>query len=254
MSRKAAVGYPWRRIGAIEAEVSAMNMKLIVARSLALGLLMATAAWGQESPPTVIPPPAVSTPLRSSHLQTADLAGGCYWGTQGIFEHIQGITSIVAGFSAGHSDDDGGAESVMITYDPKVISYGRLLQIFFSVVHDPTQRDRQGPDVGRGYRSDIFYMNDAQRRIAQAYIQVEGVLQAHRDPCRCSAGIPPGRAESTGFHDQESAPGLHPDQRRTETGEPEAPVSSILRSAAAQIPLTLSRASSRTSDARTGCR
>src|SRR6185437_9768052 len=170
MSRKAAVGYPWRRIGAIEAEVSAMNMKLIVARSLALGLLMATAAWGQESPPTVIPPPAVSTPLRSSHLQTADLAGGCYWGTQGIFEHIQGITSIVAGFSAGHSDDDGGAESVMITFDPKVISYGRLLQIFFSVVHDPTQLDRQGPDVGRGYRSDIFYVNDAQRRIAQAYI------------------------------------------------------------------------------------
>jgi len=147
-----------------------MNMKLIIAQSLALGLLMATAAWGQESPPTVIPPPAVSTPLRSSHLQTADLAGGCYWGTQGIFEHIQGITSIVAGFSAGHSDDDGGAESVMITFDPKVISYGRLLQIFFSVVHDPTQLDRQGPDVGRGYRSDIFYMNPEQRRIAQAYI------------------------------------------------------------------------------------
>src|SRR6185437_3063365 len=292
MSRKAAVGYPWRRIGAIEAEVSAMNMKLIVARSLALGLLMATAAWGQESPPTVIPPPAVSTPLRSSHLQTADLAGGCYWGTQGIFEHIQGITSIVAGFSAGHSDDDGGAESVMITFDPKVISYGRLLQIFFSVVHDPTQLDRQGPDVGRGYRSDIFYVNDAQRRIAQAYIaqldkskvfskpirsdatrppgpgrwprlsvrhllrerraaphragvhraarQVQGVLQADRDPRRCPAGVQPGRAESTGLHDQESAPGLHPDQRRAEAGELEEDVSGVVQFDAAGVPVAVS--------------
>ena len=225
-------------------------------RPLALAVLLigSCAAWGQEAPPTVIPPPAVDNSQASGSTEKALLAGGCYWGTQGIFEHVKGIKHVVAGFAGGHSDEDGGAESVMITYDPKVISYGRLLQIFFSVVHDPTQRDRQGPDVGRGYRSDIFYMNDAQRRIAQAYIQVEGVLQAHRDPCRCSAGIPPGRAESTGFHDQESAPGLHPDQRRTETGEPEAPVSSILRSAAAQIPLTLSRASSRTSDARTGCR
>jgi peptide-methionine (S)-S-oxide reductase len=149
-----------------------MNVKVEARRALALVVVVAASSlvWAQESPPRVIPPPALNDPAPSTRLQKADLAGGCYWGTQGIFEHVKGITRIVAGFSAGHDDDDGGAESVMITYDPKVISYGRLLQIFFSVVHDPTQLDRQGPDVGRGYRSDIFYMNPEQQRIAQAYI------------------------------------------------------------------------------------
>jgi peptide-methionine (S)-S-oxide reductase len=141
-------------------------------RPLALAVLLigSCAAWGQEAPPTVIPPPAVDGSLASHSAEKAVLAGGCYWGTQGLFEHVKGITHVVAGFAGGHNDEDGGAESVMITFDPKVISYGRLLQIFFSVIHDPTQLNRQGPDVGRGYRSDIFYMNAAQRRIAQAYI------------------------------------------------------------------------------------
>jgi peptide-methionine (S)-S-oxide reductase len=141
-------------------------------RSLAVALLLtvAGAAGSQEAPPAVIPAPALRSPHLSGSSETALLAGGCYWGTQGIFEHVKGITRVVAGFSAGHSDDDGGAESVMITFDPKVLSYGRLLQIYFSVVHDPTELNRQGPDVGRGYRSDIFYMSPEQRRIAQAYI------------------------------------------------------------------------------------
>jgi peptide-methionine (S)-S-oxide reductase len=149
-----------------------MKYQLRLGRSLAIALLLSVsaAAWGQESPPTVIPPPVLDDPHPPGRWEKADLAGGCYWGTQGIFEHVRGITRVVAGFSAGHSDFDGGAESVMITFDPKVISYGRLLQIFFSVVQDPTQLDRQGPDVGRGYRSDIFYLNPEQRRIAQAYI------------------------------------------------------------------------------------
>ena len=138
--------------------------------ALAALLLASCVAWGQESSPRVLPPPAVDDPHPSGNSEKAVLAGGCYWGTQGIFEHVKGIKRVVAGFTGGHSDDDGGAESVMITFDPKVISYGRLLQIFFSVVHDPTQVDRQGPDVGSGYRSDIFYTSDEQRRIAQAYI------------------------------------------------------------------------------------
>ncbi len=168
-------------------------------RSLALSLLLfgACAAWGQEKP-TVIPPPAVAGSQTSGDSEKAVLAGGCYWGTQGIFEHVSGIKRVVAGFTGGHSDDDGGAESVMITFDPKVLSYGQLLQIFFSVVHDPTQLDRQGPDVGPGYRSDIFYMNDEQRRIAQAYIaqldRSQGVSQADRDPGRCVPGLQPRRA------------------------------------------------------------
>ena len=141
-------------------------------RSLAFAVLLigSGTAWGQESPPTVLPRPVLDRPHVSGRSEKAVLAGGCYWGTQGIFEHVKGITRVVAGFTGGHSDDDGGAESVMITFDPQLLSYGRLLQIFFSVVHDPTQIDRQGPDEGTGYRSDIFYMSAEQRRIAQAYI------------------------------------------------------------------------------------
>lgn len=152
-------------------------------RSLAISVLLigSCAALAQEKP-TVIPPPAVDGSQASGSSEKAVLAGGCYWGTQGIFEHVKGIKRVVAGFAAGHNDDDGGAESVMITYDPKVISYGQLLQIFFSVVHDPTQLDRQGPDVGRGYRSDIFYLNDAQRRVAQAYIAQLGQAKVFSKP------------------------------------------------------------------------
>ncbi len=132
-------------------------------------LLGACAAWGQEKP-TTIPAPKVDGTPASGSSEKAVLAGGCYWGTQGVFEHVRGIRRVVAGFTGGHSDEDGGAESVMITFDPKVLSYGQLLHIFFSVVHDPTQLNRQGPDVGPGYRSDIFYLNDEQHRVAQAYI------------------------------------------------------------------------------------
>ncbi|HUA24760.1 MAG TPA: peptide-methionine (S)-S-oxide reductase MsrA [Steroidobacteraceae bacterium] len=152
-------------------------------RSLAFSALLigACAAWGQEKP-TVIPPPATGEAHAPATSEKADLAGGCYWGTQGIFEHVKGIDRVVAGFTGGHSDDDGGAESVMITFNPKVISYGQLLQIFFSVVHDPTQLNRQGPDVGAGYRSDIFYMSDEQRRIAQAYIAQLGHAKSFPRP------------------------------------------------------------------------
>ncbi|HEY1890805.1 MAG TPA: peptide-methionine (S)-S-oxide reductase MsrA [Steroidobacteraceae bacterium] len=153
-------------------------------RSLTAFILLACAcactAWGQEKP-TVIPAPVLGNRVSSSS-EKADLAGGCYWGTQGIFEHVKGIQRVVAGFTGGHSDDDGGAESVMITFDPKVISYGQLLQIFFSVVHDPTQLNRQGPDVGSGYRSDIFYMSDQQRKIAQAYIAQLGHANVYPKP------------------------------------------------------------------------
>lgn len=133
-------------------------------------LLCCCSAWSQETPATVIPPPAVDDPSGSRTPQKAVLAGGCYWGAQGILEHVKGVDRVVAGFSGGSSDSDGSAEAVMITFEPRVISYGKLLQIFFSVVHDPTQLNRQGPDVGVPYRSDIFFMNASQQAIAQAYI------------------------------------------------------------------------------------
>ena len=138
-------------------------------------LMVAFTAWcvaalAHDSAPTLTPPPALDESAASGGVQKAVLAGGCYWGTQGLFEHVQGIRRVTAGYSGGRSDSDGGAESVMITYNPKVISYGQLLQIFFSVVHDPTQLNRQGPDEGTAYRSDVFYLNDEQRRVATAYL------------------------------------------------------------------------------------
>jgi peptide-methionine (S)-S-oxide reductase len=128
----------------------------------------------------VVPAPALDDPKVSSVLQTAVVAGGCFWGVQGVYQHVRGVHKAVSGYSGGTKatadyetvsrGDTGHAESVEIVFDPKEISYGEILQIFFSVVHDPTQLNRQGPDVGTQYRSAIFYASDSQKRIAQAYI------------------------------------------------------------------------------------
>ncbi len=132
-------------------------------------LILANVADAEEKS-TLLPPPALDNPRASGGAQKAVLAGGCYWGTQGVFEHVKGVKRVVAGYSGGRNDHDGGAESVLITFDPDAISYGQLLQIFFSVVHDPTQLNRQGPDEGVAYRSDIFYTSADQQRVAAAYI------------------------------------------------------------------------------------
>ena len=126
-----------------------------------------------------IPAPAVDAPA-SGGPQTLVVAGGCFWGVQGVFQHVTGVTSAVAGYAGGEpstahyemvgSGRTGHAESVKITYDPGKVSLGKLLQVYFSVAHDPTQLNRQGPDVGTQYRSTIFAMNDEQAKVAQAYI------------------------------------------------------------------------------------
>ncbi len=113
-------------------------------------------------------------------VQTAVLAGGCFWGVQGVYQHVRGVQRVLSGYSGGSkatADYDtvsrGGtkhAESVEIRFDPSELSYGEILQIYFSVVHDPTQLNRQGPDTGTQYRSSIFYVDESQKRIAQAYI------------------------------------------------------------------------------------
>lgn len=128
----------------------------------------------------MIPAPLVDNPKTSGPMQTAVLAGGCFWGVQGVYEHVRGVQKVLSGYSGGdestaHYDivsdgRTGHAESVQILFDPKEISYGEILQIYFSVVHDPTQLNRQGPDIGTQYRSDIFYGNDSQKNIAEAYI------------------------------------------------------------------------------------
>ena len=132
-------------------------------------------------PAVTIPPPALdaATP-NSDGAQTIVLAGGCFWGVQGVFEHTKGVVQAVSGYSGGTKETahyemvgterTGHAESVQITYDPKQISYGKILQIYFSVAHNPTELNYQGPDHGPSYRSAIFYANDEQKRIAEAYI------------------------------------------------------------------------------------
>jgi peptide-methionine (S)-S-oxide reductase len=136
----------------------------------------------------VIPAPVLDEPANpASASEVAVFAGGCFWGVQGVFQHVKGVTSAVSGYAGGDkktahynivsSGTTGHAESVKVTYDPRQVSYGRLLQIYFSVAHDPTQLNRQGPDTGTQYRSAIFPMNGEQARAAKAYI--EQLNQAH---------------------------------------------------------------------------
>lgn len=147
-------------------------------------LLASLAAWQvavhSAERAVIIPPPARDEPASAQHSETAVFAGGCFWGVQGVFQHVRGVTQAVSGYSGGVADTaqyetvstgtTGHAESVRITYDPSKISYGRLLQIFFSVAHNPTEVNRQGPDVGTQYRSALFPVNAAQRDVARAYI------------------------------------------------------------------------------------
>jgi peptide-methionine (S)-S-oxide reductase len=141
---------------------------------------------GKDAQTVQLPDPAVDAPLAKTRgQQTAVLAGGCFWGIQLVYQHVKGVTSATSGYSGGSGNNadyklvstgtTGHAESVKITYDPSQISYGQLLKIYFSVAHDPTQLNRQGPDVGTQYRSAVFYTDGEQQRIAQAYIdQLQG--------------------------------------------------------------------------------
>jgi peptide-methionine (S)-S-oxide reductase len=127
----------------------------------------------------VVPPPAMESPAPAG-LETAVLAGGCFWGIQAVYQHVKGVTNAVSGYAGGAQKDanyetvstgtTGHAESVRVTFDPRQISYGRILQIYFSVAHNPTELNYQGPDHGPQYRSEIFPQSDAQRATAKAYI------------------------------------------------------------------------------------
>jgi len=128
----------------------------------------------------LVPAPTVDQPKAPGELQTAVLSGGCFWGVQGVFQHVKGVSQVLAGYSGGEkataiyevvsTGETGHAESVQIKFDPAQVSYGEILQIFFSVAHDPTELNRQGPDSGTQYRSNIFYADADQQRIAEAYI------------------------------------------------------------------------------------
>jgi peptide-methionine (S)-S-oxide reductase len=146
---------------------------------VAVALSLAPAAAGAESA-VVVPPPTAEAPSPAAGMETAVLAGGCFWGVQAVFQHVKGVANAVSGYAGGTAKDadyrsvssgaTGHAEAVKVTFDPRQISYGKILQIYFSVAHDPTQLDRQGPDTGPQYRSEIFPQNDTQAKTAQAYI------------------------------------------------------------------------------------
>jgi peptide-methionine (S)-S-oxide reductase len=148
----------------------------------ALGLAVAFFAWkGSAATKQPIPPPVQDLPLAATPgSATAVFAGGCFWGTQTVFERVKGVIDTTVGYAGGSAstatydqvttETTGHAESVRVVYDPSKITYGTLLRIFFSVAHDPTELNQQGPDVGPSYRSVIFYLNEDQQRIANAYI------------------------------------------------------------------------------------
>ena len=157
---------------------------------------------------TKIPPPVQDETPGAMHSETAVLAGGCFWGVQGVFEHVRGVKQVASGYSGGAADtaqyetvsegDTGHAESVQVVFDPKQITYGRILQIFFSVVLDPTEVNRQGPDEGTQYRSEVFAADPAQRHVASAYIaQLD---HAHLFPRPLATRVDP----LTGFYPAEA--------------------------------------------------
>jgi len=163
---------------------SSKSMRLL---TLVLGSLLGTLACSAKAnPPVPVPPPAVDSPRASAPgKQVAVISGGCFWGVQAVFQHVKGVISATSGYSGGSAKtadyetvstgQTGHAESVQIAFDPSQVTYGELLRIFFSVAHDPTELNHQGPDEGTQYRSAIFYNGDEQKHIAEAYIaQLDG--------------------------------------------------------------------------------
>ncbi len=167
---------------------SSVSNHVRVAFTLALLVIVGSAQAAEEA--VVIPAPAFDELATEAATAVAVLAGGCFWGVQGVYQHVNGVFKAVSGYAGGPKEsayyeavgrgNTGHAETVQITYDPSKVSYGKLLQIFFSVAHDPTQLNRQGPDRGPQYRSTIFPVNAQQREIAEKYIaQLDGAKVYH---------------------------------------------------------------------------
>jgi peptide-methionine (S)-S-oxide reductase len=158
-----------------------LKPKQLVAAALLMAMHASVGSPAFAEPAVLAPAPRVDGAKAPSGLQTAVLAGGCFWGIEGVYEHVLGVRKVVSGYAGGeastaHYDDvssgrTGHAEAVEITFDPQKVPYGEILRIFFSVAHDPTQLNRQGPDTGTQYRSAIFYADDTQRDVAKAYIE-----------------------------------------------------------------------------------
>jgi peptide-methionine (S)-S-oxide reductase len=186
------------------------SVKWLSLAVLATGVILRVPMlYGAESP-VKIAPPAQDNPRGPGATQVAVLSGGCFWGVQGVFEHVQGVRQVLSGYAGGEqstahyeivsSGSTGHAESVKITFNPAQISYGQLLQIFFSVAHDPTQLNRQSPDSGTQYRSSIFYADASQKRIAEAYIAQLNAARAFSSPIVTRVDPLRGFYPAEGYH------------------------------------------------------
>lgn len=190
-------------------------MKTFLALAGAAGLAIVALSGGASAERAVPIPAAARDVPKAAGLQTAVLAGGCFWGMEAVFEHVKGVRAVTAGYAGGtaatatydqvSSETTGHAEAVKIVYDPAQISYGTLLRVYFSVAHDPTELNRQGPDSGTSYRSAIFPQTPAQRAVAAAYITQLGNAHAFPSPIVTkleSGGFFPAEAYHQHFFDR----------------------------------------------------
>ncbi len=185
--------------------------------NILLVLLLGGATYAGNGP---FPTPALDTPMaKTSSQQTIVLAGGCFWGIQAVFQHVKGVVSATSGYSGGSSltaqyqivstGETGHAESVKIVYDPSQVTFGELLRVFFSVAHDPTELNRQGPDEGTQYRSSIFYSSDEQKHIAEAYIAQLDKTKVFSRPIVTQVVPLKAFYEAEGYHQNYAT--IHPD-------------------------------------------
>jgi peptide-methionine (S)-S-oxide reductase len=191
-------------------------LSLLAATALTLAFALPSRAAEDA---VVIPAPAMDA-APASGIQTAVIAGGCFWGVQGVFQHTAGVVNAVSGYAGGtkatadyqtvSSGRTGHAESVEIKYDPKKISYGKILQIYFSGAHDPTQLNRQGPDSGTQYRSAIFTTSDEQKKVAEAYIAQLNAAKVYKKPIVTKVGPLQGFYAAEDYHQDYLT--LHPNQ------------------------------------------
>jgi peptide-methionine (S)-S-oxide reductase len=189
-------------------------------KALVAGVFVAGAAAAWAGSPPVLPTPATDVAPGATGAQTAVFAGGCFWGVEAVFRHVKGVTRAVSGYAGGDAKTADyetvstgktrHAESVEVTYDPAQVTYGQLLRVFFSVAHDPTEVNRQGPDFGPQYRSAIFYRSDEQKRVAEAYIRQLDTAKVFRQPIATEVTRLPAFYPAEAYHQNYLA--LHPNQ------------------------------------------
>jgi peptide-methionine (S)-S-oxide reductase len=198
--------------------LSRLSLCAAAVGALAISTILVAPSLASEDA-VIIPAPAMDAQASGS-IQTAVIAGGCFWGVQGVFQHTAGVVNAVSGYAGGNkgtadynmvsTGTTGHAESVEIKYDPKQISYGKILQIFFSVAHDPTQLNRQGPDSGTQYRSAIFTTSDEQKKVADAYIAQLNAAKVYKKPIVTKVGSLEAFYPAEAYHQDYLT--LHPNQ------------------------------------------